>query len=268
MKRHPFVEIPLVLVLSLVACDSEPRETATDLGDPLQRAFAVDASAAVEANELRDRSIVDCMESAGFEFVPTVASFPERLRSVDELVVAHVDDVEEHGYGIVRRARRLVERPANPNQKIIESLSVDEQTRYHDRMYGDHGCVASARQAVAERFPDVVLASGTDNPIDDALEQFESAMLTNGQGVFGRWSDCMEAAGYEFRTPFAARASVLEQLDSPGDSSSLDKLQTLEIEIALADADCQTSHGGEIERLSHDIQRDLFGTVISRSSDG
>lgn len=222
-----------------------------------------------EQNAANQEQIRDCMNEAGFEYLPDTNSFIDPRSGVSPLEWA-----QQYGFGVWTQ----MDPNSNPygdqiyewpNEEIVNSLSESEQNawftannRCSEDSYGDDDDVyrnPMVQQALEEFYENV----NNDPRVRDAENT---------------WRDCMADAGQPFETPEAMNEQVYavwngdEELaaletqfyeseawteDSP-DHERWQQLVDEEIAIAVADAECSPP----LYEVQEDVTRDLRSDLV------
>jgi hypothetical protein len=212
--------------------------------------------------------IATCMAEAGFEYVPADVETVARAQDAVRVEPGYTEEEykQEFGFGVTTRFDNVVkETELGPqNLRIIEDLSEADRLAYERMLYGDDpnatfaftfdeedfsstgGCT---RQAVEQVFTPEQLRGDYVNPKDTVIESDPRVVEANAN-----WVACMQDAGYdgyveqdEIIEDFEEQLEELTAGEDPATltgarAEELKQLQEEEIEVALADHECQLAH--------------------------
>lgn len=239
----------------------------------------------VEHIERTQALIAQCMAEAGFEYIPvdvkTIEAAQARVRS--DPGYTRRTYKEKWGLGVTTRFDNPVrDTGLGPNLEIWKSLPPADQEAYSRTLWGDNpafdfvfafdeedfsatgGCT---RKAVAQVFTPAQLKGTYVNPKDVLVENDPRIIEAED-----RWTECMRAEGYDYEDDqdeiieeYQERLDKLLGEDQPSELSGhrlaqLRKLQQEEIEVSLADLECQIAHTDEVFR---EVEVEVFGQPVS-----
>jgi len=218
----------------------------------------------------REELIAQCMNEAGFEYIPRASEISEVSLIVigeDDFRPDDRDWVSQFGYGLVnqpweRQATMNVDRtqPTDPNVEIVLNLSELERAAYQDALWGirgegssgseeteTRGCYGWAQTQLQASDPMRLVNSEEFAPLFEAITEFYESLNSNPEFIQlnYEWSFCMAAAGYpgfEFQVDAQKHAaSQTLKLGIPIDPASPIRREMAEQEVglALADLDCR-----------------------------
>ncbi|MFF3981119.1 hypothetical protein [Streptomyces sp. NPDC001828] len=221
----------------------------SSFGEPLREATGAEQDLLHSAEQLLLR---DCMKDMGFAYVP-VPRQPLRDARQFPYVVDDAPWAGRHGYGsdLDRASEEL--RTDDANERYFQSLPKERRgpaviaangprpvgltARTPDGMVITHsaqGCQSQAQRTLYRDLPAWFQARVTM----DSLPALRGAKVTADSEFRSgtqRWSACMRAAGYAFKDPAAARAS-LPPSDHPLPHER-------EVAMAVAEAGCAQTSG-------------------------
>ncbi|MCL1799868.1 MAG: hypothetical protein FWG25_00675 [Promicromonosporaceae bacterium] len=243
-----------------------------------QNAYEVRKYAA-ELNVRREELVAECMQDAGFHYLPDINSgrFVVGGSVFDEIEPENLEWITQFGFGIVsgHRSTAIAARTGpDPNLEYFESLSDSGQSAYLYALNGcgfdpsmprswqtengfSQGCWQEAHeQAISEsplflrhQHDFAFLFESWSETINTALDGPEMIALERS------WAHCMADLNFsDFRTRAEAIGWVFNRyfelilLEGDDFASIRHDLQNQEIEIALADFYCQESTGFRIRR--------------------
>jgi hypothetical protein len=251
---------------------------------PGTREFALNDKQFNQHVEKTQQLISDCMQRAGFEYIPvdvkTVEAAQARVRADPSL--PRVPYKKKYGYGATTRFDDPVRDVGlGPNLEIWHGLPPDEQEAYSRTLWGQDpkqdfvwafdeedfsktgGCT---REAVAQVFTPAQLRGSYVNPKDVLVESDPRIVKAERQ-----WRGCMHRKGYDYGDQDEIIAEYEERLDTllDGDDpksltgprlDALHKLQHAEIKVSLADVGCEIKYTDEPYR---EVEIDIFGHPVS-----
>lgn len=228
--------------------------------------------------------IAECMHEQGFDYWPNVeeAAYDVLTASYQE----RIDNAEKNGYGL--EAYSELEAPAddapqNPNDEYRNSLSQGEGEAYDEAMYGTYiqerqadpdlpydwtrgGCEGKADHALGSEYIDDTEPDAVSTPYDELIammEQLYDGMYESEawQKVLDDWSNCMSAKGYHYSSwDQAVTALAADSNDLfaayPGlpPQADYDRLYQLELQVAVADMECQQTIDVDAQERSIQLQ--------------
>jgi hypothetical protein len=229
--------------------------------------------------------IAKCMADAGFEYVPvdvkTVEAAQQRVRM--DPGYTRKSYKEKWGLGVTTRFDNPVrDTGLGPNLKIWKSLPETDREAYSRTLWGEDpnadfvfsldeedfsstgGCT---RKAVEQVFTPEQLKGTYVNP-KDVLVDSDPRIAEARRN----WSQCMKEHGYDYKADqdeiideYSERLDDLLGEDDPQDltgarAAELRKLQKEEIEVSLADLDCQVKHTDAVYRQ---VEIEVYGQPVS-----
>jgi len=239
----------------------------------------------VDHIERTQAAIADCMAAAGFEYIPvdvkTIELAQARVRT--DPGYTRRSYKEKWGLGVTTRYDNPVrDTGLGPNLEIWRSLPPSDQQAYSRTLWGDDpdadfvftfdeedfsstgGCT---RKAVAQVFTPAQLKGTYVNPKDVLVENDPRVIEAQDD-----WTECMRDRGYEYEDDqdviieeYQERLDELLEGDDPRTltgprAAALEKLQQEEIEVSLADLECQIEHTDEVFR---EVEIEVFGRPVS-----
>lgn len=223
----------------------------------------------------REGLTAQCMADLGFDYEPINTDRDSIVFSEGPLFGTR-EYVEVYGYGVWNPPRdeggSMSASYTDPNTKRIEAMSEAELTAYNLALRGeatpmDDGAISYAGGGCSD---------ASIMPVDDdtryLLSIREDAVrflddLLNDPAfseVDAAWASCMAEAGYQERSPIAARYRVMDQhsaeTDGGGDTPENPARVEEEIRIATADLDCQEATGWQEKHtaIEHSLQQDYL----------
>ena len=239
----------------------------------------------VDHIERTQAAIADCMAAAGFEYIPvdvkTIELAQARVRT--DPGYTRRSYKEKWGLGVTTRYDNPVrDTGLGPNLAIWKALPPSDREAYSRTLWGDDpnadfvftfdeedfsstgGCT---RKAVAQVFTPAQLKGTYVNPKDVLVEN--DPRVIEAQDA---WTECMRDKGYEYEDDqdaiieeYQERLDELLEGDDPRTltgprAAALEKLQQEEIEVSLADLECQIEHTDEVFR---EVELEVFGRPVS-----
>ena len=252
---------------------------------PGVREFGLTDEEFVTRVEKVQQLIAVCMDRAGFEYVPVdVATIEKAQSSVrQEPGLTRRQYKERWGLSVTTRFDDPVRAVGlGPNAPIIERLPEAERVAYELTLFGENpdsdfafaldeedfsstgGCT---REAVSQVFTPEQLEGTYVNPKDVLVA--EDPRIKEAER---NWTQCMHDRGYNYQADqdaiiedYEQRLAALLQGDDPESltGSRLEQLRALqaqEIQVTLADLDCQERFTDEIYRQ---VEEEVFGRRVS-----
>jgi hypothetical protein len=277
-------------LLALAACgggdDESPNETQEPDGgngngseEVGREEFGMTEEELVTAIEDTEAAIAECMEAAGFEFVPIdPVTFRDAMGSLTAVPGLNEEEfVQEYGYGFTTLPPTERFRAGPENQTVYEALSPEDQVAYDRTLWGENteftfvymlenedfeGAGGCTEEAITEVFSEEQRDPNFENPFDVLVEEdprYQDAVET--------WSDCMGEQGYDYESPEDAEDQILDQYEElilgkdpttleGSDKAALESLQAEEKAIAVADLACAEEHLIPVEEQ---VERDISG---------
>ncbi len=281
--------IAVAVLTVLTGCSDSPAPD--DQAPPAKdegtsRALTRSEQARVEQAE--QRLIQSCMERKGFRYWVGPPADADTLRAFSNRFVQ--DDVgwaREHGYGGRLKKAFFADKKRDPNLAYRERLSPSERQRFSDALDGgpktpmlsvrlpaggavrslDGGCRHSARQQL---FGDTEAFFRADKTAANLVAVYTPKLRRDPRFTKGldAWSRCMrDAVGRDFDDPGAARAHADERVKG----LSASEAHAVEVELAVAEADCARSTGlpstlSRLDRAYGDPVRDRYADEIATSN--
>jgi hypothetical protein len=229
--------------------------------------------------------IAECMTKAGFEYVPvdvkTVEAAQARMRT--DPGVGRREFKERYGLAVTTRFDNPVQDVGlGPNLEIMNSLPEATREAYRRTLWGEDpnadfvwtldeedfsstgGCT---RKAVSQVFTPKQITGAYVNPKDILIDADPRILEAHKQ-----WRECMHDRGYEYEydqdeiiEEYQDRLDELTEGDDPrtltgARKEALEKLQQEEIDVALADFECQALHTVDIYRT---VEIEVYGQPVS-----
>jgi len=264
---------------------SPPTATSAPDGLPGVREFGLSEEEFVARVEQVQSLIASCMNRAGFEYVPVDVATIERAQASVRMEpgLTRQQYKERWGLSVTTRFDDPVRTIGlGPNVQIMEGLSEADRDAYEFTLFGEGrdsdfaftldeedfsstgGCT---REAVAQVFTPDQLEGSYVNPKDVLVA--EDPRIIEAQN---RWTECMQDKGYTYEDDqdviiddYQERLDALLEGDDPqtltGERlAALQALQADEIQVSLADLDCQLQHTDEVFRQ---VETEVFGRPVS-----
>ena len=288
--RSVLTSIVAVGLLSVAGCGDSSSGQEGKGGDqggehlPGIKEFGLTEVEYVDHIERTQAHIADCMQRAGFEYIPvdveTIQAAQQRMR-MDPGYTRRTFK-EKWGLAVTTRFDNPVRDVGlGPNLEIWHSLPPRDQEAYARTLWGDEpksdfvwtfdeedfsstgGCT---REAVAKVFTPAQIKGTYTNPKDVLVEN--DPRIIEAQD---RWTECMRDAGYEYEDDqdeiieeFEERLDELLQGDDPTELTGhrlaeLKKLQQEEIEVSLVDLECQLKHTDDV---FEQVEIEVFGQAL------
>lgn len=252
---------------------------------PGVREFGLSDKEFVDHVEKVQRLIAACMDRAGFEYVPVdVATIEKAQASVrQEPGLTRRQYKLRWGLSITTRFDDPVRTIGlGPNAAAIQRLPEPERVAYELTLFGEQpdsdfafaldeedfsatgGCT---REAVAQVFTPEQLEGTYINPKDVLVA--EDPRIKEAER---NWTQCMQEHGYRYQADqdaiiedYEQRLAALLQGDEPETLTGarleqLHALQAQEIQVSLADLDCQERYTDAIYRQ---VEEEVFGRPVS-----
>jgi hypothetical protein len=284
-SRSAVVAILLAVVLVAASCGGS-NSTKAKKSIPGIKEFGLTEEQFADHVARVEALMAGCMRDAGFEYVPvdvkTIEAAQARVRRDPGLTRRTYK--EKYGLAVTTRlddpVRDIAEGPRN--LRIFSALSPPEQLAYKRTLWGEDpkatfvftmdeedfsstgGCT---RKAVSQVFSPAQMKGTFVNPKDVLLDsdpRFQKARR--------EWSACMKDRGYNYREDqdeiideYRDRLDELTDGDDPatltGDrAEALKQLQKEEIQVSLADLECQIKYTDAVERK---VEIEIFGQEVS-----
>ena len=279
------------LALTLAACGggdgsaSAQGKPAEKAGLPGIKEFGLTEEQYVDHIERTQALIARCMNEAGFEYIPvdvkTVEAAQARVRS--DPGYTRRSYKEKWGLAVTTRFDKPVRDVGlGPNLRIWKRLPPADQEAYSRTLWGDDptadfvwtfdeedfsstgGCT---RTAVAQVFTPEQIKGTYVNP-KDVLVNSDPRIIE----AHRNWSRCMRSRGYNYKEDqdeiideYGERLEELLDGDNPGTltgarAAALRKLQQEEIEVSLADLECQVKYADAVYRQ---VEIEVYGQPVS-----
>lgn len=222
----------------------------------------------------REGLTAQCMGDLGFDYEPIITDQDSLVFSEGPLFGTR-EYVEAYGYGVWNPPRdpggSVSSTFTDPNVDRVEAMSEAERTAYdlalkgESTPMGDDGAIYYAGGGCSD---------ASTMPVNDdtryLLSIREEAVrflddLLNDPAfsdVNAAWASCMSEAGYQERSPIAARYRVMDQHATETDGGEIAPENTARVEeevrIATADLDCQEDTGWQEKRtaIDHRLQQE------------
>lgn len=246
----------------------------------------------VAAIEAVEAGIAECMNEAGFEYVPVDYVTVREAMQADKIIAGLGEEeyAVQYGFGISTKTSAPGNAPqlasdssivrlglGEQNVSIFSSLSEADQVAYNRTLLGENldatfaqalesedfsqtgGCTRKAIEAV---FSPEELNASYVNPKDVLIAQ-DQRMIAAVED----WSGCMREAGFDYNNPEEIEPDIREQLQAitggaapesltGGAKDALIELQGAEKAIAVASISCGEEF---IEPAVKKIEIDLYG---------
>lgn len=262
----------------------------------------IDAAESERWQRVNEDAKAACMAAEGFEYVPFVMVFEvtplpgggesiehagQRVSGLDE---SPQEFAAQYGYGLSVALPTDGDTRPDPNEAIVDAMSVTERVAYHQALFGITQSLDDNGYPDSEiSFGDpgscwiegVDAAEGIVSAPDDGRAQVDASFSSLlGQigsiyeevmrdpritGATQRWTECMSAAGYpgyaDMNAPQSdiaerARALMGDSLDpANAEPEALAELQRLEIAVAVADVECQGDFGTIYVEVTRDHEQ-------------
>lgn len=276
-------------MLAGAACQSSrdasgPDESQKEL--PGIKEFGLTEREFVDHIERTQTLIAECMTEAGFEYIPvdvkTIEAAQARVRT--DPGYTRRTYKEKWGLGVTTR----FDNPPRdvglgPNLEIWQNLPPADQEAYARTLWGDPdtkfdfvfafdeedfsetgGCT---RKAVSRVFTQVQIKGAYVNPKDVLVENDPRVIEAQD-----RWTECMRGRGYDYEDDqdeiieeYEERLEELLDGDDPVSltgqrKAELERMQQQEIQVSLADLECQIKYTDEVFRQ---VELEVFGQPVS-----
>jgi hypothetical protein len=238
----------------------------------------------VEAVESR---IADCMSRAGFDYVPVdvdtvrLAMLAVRI----EPGYTRVEYKKRWGYGVTTRFDNPVkEIGLGPNLATLRGLSPEDRAAYERTLYGENtdetfafafdeedfsstgGCT---RRAVEQVFTKKQVSGSYVHPKDILIDEDPRIVAANEA-----WVQCMHDLGYDTNYEYDDQDDIIADFEKRFDklvgdddprkltgprAEQLKAMQREEIEISLADVECQIRH---TDRVYRQVETEVLGKPL------
>lgn len=288
-RRLAVTAATAALMLASAACQSSGEAGGVDEAKkelPGTKEFGLTEREFVEHIERTQTLIAECMTKAGFEYIPvdvkTIEAAQARVRT--DPGYTRRTYKEKWGLGVTTR----FDNPPRdvglgPNLKIWKNLPPADQEAYARTLWGDPdtkfdfvfafdeedfsetgGCT---REAVSQVFTEEQLEGAYVNPKDVLVENDPRVIEAQD-----KWTECMRARGYDYEDDqdviieeFEQRLEDLLGGDDPASltgqrKAELERMQQEEIQVSLADLECQIEHTDEPFRQ---VELEVFGRPVS-----
>ena len=268
------IAVGLILVLSGCASGQDTADKLDPMKSPLAEYYASlygsgDQEDFATQQKKVEELVAACMADEGFEYVPVDQSQYGSYTEDDGVDRNTTEWVAKNGYGMTTQNDSPPmpdpeqEQFVDPNQPYVESLSATEQTAYYETLYG---VSPTEEEAASEDFEYTWENGGCQGaaqhevrpqPYEDAkYKPLLDKMNTIYEKVQGdpviaeldaTWSSCMADAGYSsYSKKQDAMNAVNDEVNSlyqsetgePPADDELERVQKLEIDIAVADFAC------------------------------
>jgi hypothetical protein len=281
-RPRQLVAIAAVAV-ALSAC-GEASDHSTEESLPGLKEFGLTEEEFAQHIEDTQALIAECMAEAGFEYVPvdvkTIETAQARVRK--EPGYTRRTYKEKWGLGVTTRFDNPVrDTGLGPNLAIYESLSEEDQDAYFRTLFGKDpnmdfafaldeedfseagGCT---REAVEQVFTPKQIEGGYVNPKDVLIDADPRIIEAHRN-----WSKCMHEFGYEYEEDqdeiieeYQERLEELLDGDDPATltgarAEALRQLQQEEIEVSLADLECQLKYTDDVY---HEVETEVYGRPL------
>lgn len=234
----------------------------------------------VEMERAAERSIVECMTAAGFEYLPIdfAGQFEPEATGADP---DSREYAQANGYGISIRPAFDALGPQDiddPNDQIRASLSDAELEAYQLALFGEEpadgepvdpatqgGCVAEAYQQVYAAQAQIGEVERFFGEYGDELAELEQRFRSDPRflELEERWAMCMNAAGFEVSTREAIFVELNRRMSevaaemepgqdiSPEREAEMDEVRDWERSVAVAEWDCNQPVQAEMQALRY-----------------
>jgi hypothetical protein len=282
--RPRLLVVAATVVLALSACGGSSDPSAEE-SLPGLKEFGLTEEEFAQHIEDTQTLIAECMAEAGFEYVPvdvkTIETAQARVRK--EPGYTRRTYKEKWGLGVTTRFDNPVrDTGLGPSLAIYESLSGDDQDAYFRTLFGKNpnmdfafaldeedfsetgGCT---REAVEQVFTPKEIEGSYVNPKDVLIDADPRIIEAHRN-----WAKCMHEFGYEYEEDqdeiIEEYLERLEELLDDGDdpasltgvrAEALRDLQQEEIEVSLADLECQLKYTDEVY---HQVETEVYGRPL------
>lgn len=289
MRRYTAVCAAVAFLLTGAACQSSTRAGPPDGGAqglPGIKEFGLTERQYVDHIERTQALIAECMADAGFEYIPvdvkTIAAAQARVRT--DPGYTRRTYKERWGLGVTTRFDNPVrDTGMGPNLQIWRNLPKVDRDAYARTLWGEAdtrfdfvfafdeedfsetgGCT---RKAVSRVFTPAQTKGTFVNPKDVLVENDPRVIEAEDN-----WTECMRTKGYDYEDDqdeiieeYEERLDKLLGGDDPTSlaghrKTQLRKLQQQEIEVSLADLECQLEH---TDRVFRQVELEVFGQPVS-----
>jgi hypothetical protein len=252
---------------------------------PGWREFGLTDAEFVDHVERTQALIAQCMDRAGFEYIPVDVATIERAQASNRSEPGMTDRQfhQRWGYSISTRFDDPVHTIGlGPNLQIMQALPPADREAYELTLLGPApdsdfafalddedfsatgGCT---REAVSQVFTPEQLEGTYVNPKDVLVAQ--DPRIIEAQN---KWTACMQDKGYNYKDDqdpiiedIQQRFDALVGKDDPASLTgerldALHALQAYEIKVSLADKDCEEAHTDAVFRQ---VEIEVFGRPVS-----
>lgn len=271
--------------------EEDEAETAAE-GPPGTEEFGMTEEELVASIEEVEALIADCMNEAGFEYIPVDYLTVRRAMTADKSApgLSDVEWAESFGFGITTLldVAELPPQLADPNSvirlglgeqniQIFNNLSETDQEAYNFKLFGENtdatfaytlededfsetgGCTRTALEQV---FSPEELSASYYNP-GDALIEEDSRVIA----AIEDWAGCMREAGFDYDNPEDTESEIEDRLDAILDGAdpeelsaeaqaALTELQGEERALAVAQLECEEEF---IDPVVEQVETELYG---------
>ena len=285
IRAATLAAILAVAALAVTACGSKSGDERNGKPLPGIREFGFNDEQFNAHVEKTQALIAKCMAAAGFEYIPvdvkTIEEAQKRVRR--DPGYTRRTYKEKWGYGITTRFDDPVrDIGMGPNLRIYNSLPKADKLAYGRTLWGDDpkqhfvfafdeedfshtgGCT---RWAVSKVFTPAQVSGTYVNP-KDVLVNSDPRIAASRR----KWSRCMHRHGYDYEADqdeiIEEYEDALEELTHGDDPrtltgarlQALHRLQNAEVDVSLADLDCQLKYTDDVERK---VEIEVYGQPVS-----
>lgn len=190
-----------------------------------------DEMIALYGENIPESEVEECMNDAGFEYVPEQA--PEDLVEADARYSMEAEDyAATYGLGIAGQELQVLP-PIEESRNVdaTRSMSNSERDTYSMTLGHCRGGFDPERRAWSDA-------------INIALEQFRAVLDTDDSVVaaLDDWQTCMSTAGFDFEDPWQMRQTFYSRMHAESQSESLEDIFDDELRVAVANVPCEADY--------------------------
>lgn len=271
---------------------ANPASAASADSKPFPKEFGLTTEELVEKIEAVEPLIAECMNEAGFEYIPVDYLTIRKAMTSDKSApgLSHEEYAAAFGYGISTQLD-IADLPpqlatdtivqiglGEQNVQIFKNLPEADQEAYNHTLFGENTQATFAYTLEAEDFSET--GGCTRAAIEQVFspEQMEASFYNPGDALIeqdprviaaiGDWAGCMREAGFDYNNPEEIESDIEDRLDAildgadPAELSAeaqaaLTELQGEERAVAVADLACE---GEFITPVVDQVQTELYGS--------
>jgi hypothetical protein len=252
-----------------------------------------EADRAQEQQDLRavEQQIATCMQEQGFQYIAVEPNNDRRNRKEAMLAMPPGDFAAQYGYGITTMDFQESS-AANPNDAIVEAMTVPERSAYFLALYGSlitidangrpvkpkqagtapppgaESCAEKADVAVFGPRPEADTSASQDAYVDlqNSINALNDSIHSDPRltAAMTAWTDCMEARGHPGYTSFDAGQDEVrtredevigDKATSEVDPAVLTELRAFEITVATDEYQCSLPYESVHEAVQTEVEQ-------------